>query len=106
MTAEQARTGWQKLIGNIDKYFHTPIVNTEEGTREFIISERKAWAFEMLNRVYGNMSQGEWCDYYHPCFYKGRIERCEFVDEENGRTYMMASQKYLNGNTKITLKIQ
>lgn len=97
---------WEKMIANVDKYFHSPIVNTEEEIRSFIVSDRKSWCFDMLNKVYGNVnSDGEYMDFTHPSFMKGVTRRCVFCDNENKVEYRMFCKPYLNGNTLITIKI-
>lgn len=58
------RESWKKMIAQIEKYFH---VVPNDNSWSFIISPKKQWAFDMLNRIWINYSGSlDWCNDTHP----------------------------------------
>lgn len=96
---------WEKMISQIDKYFHRPIVLNEDGEiiREFVISEKKTWAFDILNRVICNIQIEEYVDDYFPYCRQG-VSRC-YAYRTNNIEYSIFLKKYLNNNTLVVIKI-
>lgn len=98
------RESWQRMIAQIEKYFH--IVPNENGWN-FIISPKKEWAFDILNRIWVNSDgHGNWYDDMHPVLKKGTNRQYGYVDFESGKQYIITTHKYLNGNTLVHIRIE
>lgn len=96
---------WEKMISQIYKYFHCPIVLNEDGEiiREFVISEKKTWAFDILNRVICNIQSEEYVGDYFPYCRRGE-SRC-YAYGTNNIEYRLFLKRYLNNNTLVVIKI-
>lgn len=95
---------WEDILGKVDKYFHTPVVNSDpEWTiREFIISPKKEWAFDMLGRLIFNYKNGLHTESFQLIFGKGRGMVGEY--QGNRIEYVISTQAYLNGNTRVVIQ--
>lgn len=105
---EEMEASWVKMIEQIDKYFHKPIVRSDEDDlmREIIVPKTKPWAFDILNRVKCNYNENEfkytWM--YYPRISSGVNSIASLKIED--KLYTLISGKYLNGNTHILIIVK
>ena len=105
MDTNLMRQSWETMISKIEKYFPNSRINPDSW--EILISQKKAWAFDILNRVWCNASIGlEWAEPFHPCFGIGRNRGYIFVDLDAHKQYKITSKIYLNGVVKIHFYIE
>lgn len=106
---EEMEASWLKMISYIDKYFHTPIVCTDEDdlVREVIVPKTKQWAFDILNRVKCNYIEKEFkftYGVYYPRTATGVNSIASLRIED--KLYTLISHRYLNENTQIIIRIK
>lgn len=96
---------WDYIISKVDKYFHEPIVNSDDKhtIREFIISSKKSWAFDMISNLIFNydIKDGLHVEDYQLSFSRG--SRLTGVCHLGNREYRVHTQSYLNGNTRVVI---
>lgn len=99
---------WEWVLEKVDKYFHTPVENTdpEYTIREFIISPKKEWAFDILRKLIFNYKNGLHTESFQLNFAKGRRMVGEFHPEGNRVEYVISTREYLNGNTRVIIQIK
>lgn len=100
---------WADILNNVDKYFNKPIVNNDDDMiiREFIVSQKEVWAFDMLRRLICNYDLKElmftdcYQVFFRPC---SRLTGAYKSDE--GVIYSIHTKPYLNNNTRVVIKIE
>ena len=99
------RQSWEMMISKIEKYFPKSRINPDSW--EILISEKRAWAFDILNRIWCNASIGlEWAEPFQPHFSIGRNYGCVFIDLDKSKKYTITSKVYLHGVVKIHFYIE
>lgn len=99
------RQSWTNMIAKIEKYFPASRVNPDSW--EILISERKAWAFDIINKIWCNASMAlEWSEPFHPGFGAGRNRGYVFIDLKERKQYTITSKQYLNNVTKVHFYIE
>lgn len=99
------RESWQTMIAKIEKYFPQSRINPDSW--EIRISEKRLWAFDILNRIWCNASIGfEWAEPFHPCFGIGRNRGYIFVDLDERKQYKITSKVYLNNVVMVHFCIE
>lgn len=99
------RESWKTMISKIEKYFPKSRINPDSW--EILVSEKKVWAFDILNRIWCNASIGlEWSDPFQPHFAIGRNYGCVFIDLEERKQYTITAKVYLHNVAKIHFYIE
>ena len=100
---EYVKKGWEYVISKIDKYFNSPIVNTDPSweIREFVVNSKKNWVFDLLNKVICNQKE-DYIGDYHPNTYKGSNQSHRYSIQNI--EYIIRTKKYLNGNTLVIIQ--
>lgn len=99
------RQSWLTMISKIEKYFPQSRVNPDSW--EILISEKRPWAFDIVNRVWCNANIGlEWSEPFHPCFGVGQNRGYIFIDLEERKQYTITSKAYLHNVVKVAFHIE
>lgn len=99
------RGSWQTLIAKVEKYYPNA-KNPDFEQWHFIISPKKQWMFDVLNRVWCNMDiQYEWHEPSHPILRQYLSHGDGYTDlEKKVRYTLQANGRYYNGNTLVIIK--
>lgn len=99
------RESWQTMIAKVEKYYPKS-KNPEYDLWQFVISEKKSWMFDVINRVWCNMDNNfDWHDTTHPCFRSNQNYSDGYTDLEQMKRYYITAKRWLNGNTLICIGI-
>lgn len=106
---QEVRQSWEKMFSSIDKYYpYAKQKETDEPTWHFIVPERKAWTFDILNRIWCNIDGAKnWLsEPIHPSFRTGTSRYYGFRDTEQNKEYHIICKQYLNRNSLVIIRVE